>query len=230
MPNILLTSVGRRVELVRSFRSVYTEFGLSGEICGTDIDWLAPAMHFVDSAHLIPRTDTPGFVPAILKICKDHAIDLVLPLIDPDIPRLAAHQEAIESTGAKLAVVDTAAAEIASDKWLASRFFEQHGLPAPQSWLPEQLPREHADFPLFIKPRGGSAGEHTYCAHDPAEMEWLLRRVPNPIIQEFLPGPEVTCDVVCDLKGNVMAIVPRQRLAVRGGVAIKSVTVSSLVL
>jgi carbamoyl-phosphate synthase large subunit len=226
MPNILLTSVGRRVELIRAFRSVYTQFGLPGRIFATDVDWLAPAMQFVDSAHLVPHTDSPEFNTAIVELCQNHEIDLVLPLIDPDIPVLAANRDAIEKTGAQVAVVDPAAANIASDKWSAKRFFAQHGLASPRSWLPDQSELENAEYPLFIKPRGGSAAQHTYRADDREELDFFLRRVPDAIVQEFLPGPEITCDVVCDLAGKVMAIVQRQRIAVRGGEAIKSLTVS----
>lgn len=227
MPNILLTSVGRRVELVGAFRDAYSKCGLDGTIVGTDVDWLAPANQFVDTALLVPRTDSARFIPAIAEICQVHSIDLVLPLIDPDIPVLAANRDQIERTGAEVAVVDAEAAAIASDKWLAGGFFNRYGLPTPQSWLPEQLQAITA-FPIFIKPRGGSAAEHTYRADNPQELGIFLNRVPNPIIQEFLPGPEITCDVVADLDGRVMAVVQRQRIAVRGGEANKSVTIANL--
>ena len=70
MPNILLTSVGRRVELVRAFRSVYTEFGLPGRIFATDVDWLAPAMQFVDSAHLVPQHRFSEFIRRLSSSAK----------------------------------------------------------------------------------------------------------------------------------------------------------------
>ena len=33
----------------------------------------------------------------------------------------------------------------------------------------------------------------------------------------YLPGPEITNDVVCDLDGKVLSVVSRQRIRVRGG-------------
>ena len=79
-------------------------------------------------------------------------------------------------------------------------------------------------FPLFIKPRRGSAAENTFKIHNPQELEFFQEYVPEPIIQEFIDGPEITNDVVCDLEGQVLAVVSRKRIAVRGGEVVKGVT------
>jgi carbamoyl-phosphate synthase large subunit len=67
---------------------------------------------------------------------------------------------------------------------------------------------------------------NTFRVDNQRELDFFVQYVPDPIIQEFLPGPEITCDVVCDLDGTFLAAVQRQRIAVRGGEAIKSRTVS----
>ena len=38
--NILFTSIGRRVELINSWKKAYADLGISGQIIGTDIDCL----------------------------------------------------------------------------------------------------------------------------------------------------------------------------------------------
>lgn len=225
MPNILLTSVGRRVELVRAFREAYQKYGYRGHIVGTDIDWLAPALQFVDRPFLVPRCTAEDYIPVVAEICRGERIDLVLPLIDPDIPVLSAHRQRLESTGARLAVVTENGAQIAGDKWEAYRFFSSLGLGVPQSWLPEMISAEQLTFPVFIKPRGGSAAENTFHVNHRDELPYLLNRIKLPIVQELLPGPEITCDVLADLQGEPLAVVQRQRISVRGGEAIKSKTV-----
>ena len=121
-------------------------------------------------------------------------------------------------------MVDPAAANIASDKWLASSSLPNMGCRHPGLGCPSMQSLRTPSSALH-QTRGGSAAQHTYRADDREELDFFLRRVPDAIVQEFLPGPEITCDVVCDLEGKVMAIVQRQRIAVRGGEAIKSVTV-----
>jgi carbamoyl-phosphate synthase large subunit len=49
--------------------------------------------------------------------------------------------------------------------------------------------------------------------------------VPNAVIQEFLPGPEITNDLVCDLNSDVLAVVSRRRIEVRAGEVAKGITV-----
>jgi carbamoyl-phosphate synthase large subunit len=56
-------------------------------------------------------------------------------------------------------------------------------------------------------------------------LEFLSDYVPNPIVQEYLPGPEITNDVICDLQGEVLGVVSRRRIEVRWGEVAKGVTV-----
>lgn len=189
---------------------------------------MAPGLQAVDVAHQVPRCDAPEFTAAIAKICEQHQIDVVLPLIDPEIPILARNRSIIAATGAKLAVVTEPAVEIAADKWSANGFFSSLDLPTPKSWLPHQLEQiADSEFPVFIKPRRGSAAAFTFRVGDRKELEFFVNYVPDPIIQELLEGPEITTDVICDFGGVPQAIVSRRRIAVRGGEAIKSVTVSN---
>jgi len=223
--NVLFTSVGRRVELLRAFRRACQSLGLDGRIVAVDIDPLAPALQAADRPYVVPRLTEPDYVPALVEICRCEAIDMLFPLIDPDIPVLARHRGALEATGARLAVVSPEAAALTADKWATTQFFRRLNLPTPRSWLPGELNPERAKYPLFIKPRYGSAAQNTFQVHDGRELEFFAGYVPQPIIQEYLPGPEITNDVVCDLEGEVLSVVSRQRIEVRWGEVAKGVTV-----
>jgi carbamoyl-phosphate synthase large subunit len=222
--NILFTSAGRRVELLRAFRKAYDSLGLTGKIIALDVDPLAPALQVADGPYLVPRLDDPGFIPALIGICRSQQVNLVVPLIDWDIPVLAEWREEIEKTGARVAVVSKQAASLTSDKWETFEFFSRLGIPTPQSWLPEHLDPNKTDYPLFIKPRFGSAAHHTFRIRDARELAFFLEYVPRPIVQEFIAGPEITNDVVCHLDGEVLAVVSRRRIEVRWGEVAKGVT------
>jgi carbamoyl-phosphate synthase large subunit len=222
--NILLTSVGRRGELVRSFRAAYQRLGIDGRILATDADWLAPAAHLVDRCFVVPPTHTPEFPQVIRKICAEHDVRLVLPLIDPDIPVLSRLAPDLVSILTIVGVVGQQAAAIGADKWQTSRFFAELGLATPRTWqgdAPPTLP----EFPLFVKPTNGSAAVNTFRVTDRQQLDFFRQYVPNCLIQEFIQGTEITTDVLCDFDGHFITLVSRQRIAVRGGEAIKSVTV-----
>jgi len=224
--NILFTSAGRRIELMRAFKSAYERLGLEGKIVVLDCDKLAPTTMEDDVvSYIVPRLEEPGFTSALIGICEDEEIDLIFPLIDPDIRFLAEHKEEIEATGARLAVVSKHAATIVGDKWLTNDFFRELSLVVPRSWLPDEFRSDITEFPLFIKPRFGSAASHTYKVCDEDELSYIVSKVPDPIIQEFIPGPEITNDVICDITGEVLAVVSRKRIEVRCGEVQKGITI-----
>lgn len=224
-PTVLFTSVGRRVELLRAFRRAYKTLGLPSRIVAVDIDPLAPALQEADSHYIVPRLTSPDYLPALVEICRREHVGLVFPLIDPDIPVLAANRRLIETIGARVAVVSVEAVEITADKWLTTHFFERLGLPTPRSWLPDHALAADLAYPVFIKPRRGSAAQHTFKVRNAQELAFFCEYVPDPIIQENLPGPEISSDVICDLDGDVLAVISRQRIEVRWGEVAKGMTV-----
>ena len=223
--NILFTSIGRRVELVRAFNRAFQSLHLKGKIVGTDMDRLAPALRVVDAAYIVPPLDSPDYISAIAGICKKEQIDFIFPLIDPGVSFLATHSKALETAGARVVVISPEAAKITTDKYATERFFLGLGLAVPKSWLPQQIDPSECSYPVFIKPRAGSASKNAFYAENRRELEFFLQYIQDPIVQECLPGPEVTSDVICDLEGNVLAVVSRRRLEVRFGEVSKGVTI-----
>ena len=224
--NVLFTSVGRRVELLRAFRAAYNSLELDGNMVGIDIDPLAPALQVADRRYIVPRLTSADYIPGLASICSKERVDIIFPLIDPDIPILARHRKAIEATGAKLAVVSTEAASICGDKWATKQFFRGLGLVTSEGWLPGDLDPTKAEYPLFVKPRGGSAATNTFKVNDARELAFFTQYVQDPIVESFLPGDEITNDVICDLNGEVLGVISRRRIEVRWGEVAKGVTVS----
>lgn len=228
MTNILFTSVGRRVELMRLFRASYRALSDDGHIVATDIDSLAPALHALgagDKTYLVPRSSDESFVSRLLEICTKERIDLVLPLIDPDIPVLANEGQRFNEMGILAGSVNSRAAAITRDKWETVGFLRSLGIPVPETWLPSDLGPARTQLPVIVKPRAGSAAKDVVKVQTPDELEFFSRAVSNSIVQEFLPGPEITTDVVVDARGTVIAAVCRQRIAVRSGEVSKGVTI-----
>lgn len=225
MVNILFTSVGRRVELIKAFCDGYKKLNIKGSIVGIDIDPLAPALQLVDKSFIVPRLSSIDYIPTLIEICKRENIAAIFPLIDPDIPVLAANRNGFEQIGCRIAVPPLDAIDIVDDKWLTTQFFSKLGLAVPRSWLPNTLDIESATYPLFIKPRRGSAAKNVFKVKTQRELEFFVDYVANPLIQEFIDGIEITNDVMIDLNGEVLEVVSRQRIEVRSGEVSKGITV-----
>lgn len=216
----LLTSVGRRVELVRHFLEVEAADPERLRVIGTEIDPYAPAAQLLgqDRLHVVPRVDDPGYAPHIRALCEDHDVNAVFPLIDPDIPALGA-----AGSGVPLAAVSPEMSEVVSDKSLTHDWLARVGVPTPRTWEPDATRDE--DLPAFIKPRRGSSGIGAHVVADRAEHDFHAARLDAPIVQELMAGPEVTIDVIVGRAGETLAMVQRQRMAVRGGEVSRGVVV-----
>jgi carbamoyl-phosphate synthase large subunit len=97
---------------------------------------------------------------------------------------------------------------------------------AAKTYVPATLPSE-APLPLFIKPRVGRGAIGAFSMHSARDLEFFRDYVPDPVIQEFLEGPEYTIDVMCDWEGRPLSIVPRERVVIRAGVTDRGRTVRS---
>ena len=224
--NVLFTGGGRRVELLRAFLRARRSLGLAGKIVASDVDPLAPAFQVADVSVLVPRSDDPGYIPRLLEVCREHSVDVVFPVIDPDIPLLAQAAGEFQALGVRVGVMGSQSAQAVSDKWLTAKVFAEAGVPAPYSWLPEDLPdAESISFPLHLKPRQGSASKHTNRVDTWDELQYLLERTPQPVIEQYLDGPEVTCDLAYDFAGRFLGMCQRRRIEVRSGEVQKGVTV-----
>lgn len=223
--NLLFTSAGRRVELLRAFRNAYRTLGLEGKIVVTDIDPLAPAAQVADRLCLVPRIGSPEYLPALSEICRHEHIAAVFPLHDLDIPALTRRRATLEEAGARVSVVSAETATLVTDKWSTINFFRSLGLSTPASWLADDPALERAGYPLYLKPRCGSAGIGAFRITDRRELDFYRKNIHDALVQEYLPGPEITCDVICDFDGEPLAVVQRQRIETRAGEVAKAVTV-----
>ena len=84
--NVLITSAGRRVSLLRAFQE-QTAARNGGTFAG-DQDPLAPALHLADDAFVLPPIEDPTYIDALLSIVKRRKIKLLVPTIDTELPFL----------------------------------------------------------------------------------------------------------------------------------------------
>lgn len=225
-PSVLLLSCGRRVELVRALKAALARRIPTGRLIGVDANPLAPALRFVDRAYrTVPMSD-PRYLESLPRLIEREHVGLVLPLIDPDITWLAAHRALIESAGALPYSVEAEAAATCEDKWATTAFFRKLGLAVPHTSTVEEALKE-SQWPLFVKPRRGSASKHAYLAGSARQLESLASLVPDPMVQAVVAGPEITMDVVTAPDGRLLGWAARQRLEVRGGEVSKGVTIAA---
>lgn len=222
---MLLSSAGRRVALLRAFRSAAQGLGVDLEICAGDLRpaW-SPACVEADHAVTMPPASSPDFVGAMLSFCRRRGIDLVVPTIDTELSPLGHARDRFDAIGTTVAVSSPVLVDMARDKLATAVFLAAADIPAPRTTTPEVLLAEGIDWPwpLLAKPRHGSSGFGVTLVHGRDEV----RRLPAEpyVVQELLRGREFTVNLYFDAAGQLGSAVPHERIKVRSGEVEKGVT------
>jgi carbamoyl-phosphate synthase large subunit len=226
--NILLTSVGRRVELLKAFRQSMERSNISGKIITADLKPNAPAAFLADTAELVPRVDHPDYIEKLLVICDRHQIDLLVPLIDTELQLLSASKQEFSDRGVTLLMSSMSANEICYSKKKTGAFFGKIGMKTPKIYEIEEV--EDLNFPLVLKPDTGSSSVGLHYINNRVELDFFYSYVKNAIIQELIIGEEYTIDTLVDFQGKVVSIVPRLRIETRAGEISKGKTIKNSAL
>ena len=223
---VLFTCVGRRVELLNAFRRTGKELGIRLDIHGADATRFSPALHRVDHAHLVEPISAGHYIEELLGIVRRSRINLLIPLIDTELPLIAAAVDDFAEAGCRALISSSSVVRTCRDKLATYRMLRRAGIDTPATWpWAEAVKRKNHRFPRFLKPRTGSAAKGNYVLQDLDELKTFGRRVPDAIVQEFVKGAEHTLDVYTGFDGRPRCVVPRKRLEVRTGEVSKGVIV-----
>lgn len=221
---VLLTSVG--VETGPNVISALRQSErFECQIIGVDCSRLAAGLYLCDQHFIVPRVDEPEYISILLSIASRAGVEIIIPLLSKEISVISANRSLFDQVQIKMALSNQETLDICEHK---SRFVEhlhRHQIPAPRLLVEDELTDEH--FPVFVKPIKGSSSRHAGVAHDFHDLAYYKRRASELSIQQWLEGPEYTIDTICDLTGNLIAGVVRERLVVKDGKAVQAKTVKN---
>ncbi len=214
--NILITSTGKKANLIKYFRrALFNEGG--GKIYGMDTDPLIPVRFLLDTFLLAPAMAEAHFESWLCTQIVAHQIDLIIPSRDEDLRVLAPLKDKLFSSyECRLMLSDTAVIETCLDKSLFYKWCESHGFHYPKLLDATQLCQ--ADLPIFIKPKIGSGSQQTLLVRTWAHWQSIQADIDERfLIQSFIDAPEYTIDLYRDLQGKVLSVVPRVRITTMHG-------------
>jgi carbamoyl-phosphate synthase large subunit len=216
--NVLISSAGRRVSLLRSFRHSLADLALEGMVFASDASPLSAAFHTSDGGFIVPPCSEPSFIPALLEICVSQRIRLVIPTIDTELASLAAYRGDFEAIGTAVAVSSSDVIATCSDKVLTHEFLTRSGFPTVRQATLAEARGEPESWrgPVVVKPRRGSAGVGMLVVNDVSDLP-TKGHPEDLIVQSVAPGEEYTVDVLVNHQAEVVCAVPRRRIEVRSG-------------
>ena len=228
MMNLMLTSVGRRVKIVRYFCQ---EWKAEGKVIAVDCDETAPALYAADAWEQIPRMDDPLYISTLLDLCRRHRIQAILSLIDPELSVLASHAERFREHGVTVVLSSSAVIDMCLDKQATHDFLVKNEIPCIptfSTWrdIQDALATNTISFPLLAKPRRGSASLGVRVVEEEQELEMLFFSQPNLVVQPFVHGVEFGVDVYVDMiSSEPVSIFTKKKLRMRSGETDRSIAI-----
>ena len=225
--NILIASAGRRTKLVEYFMN---EFKNDSKVIVTDCDNLAPTMHIGAKGYIVPRIDDINYIDEIIKICKEEKIDGILSLIDPELSLLAKNKDRFEEINVKVLGSSYDTTQLCFDKMAMFEFLQENNFNCAKTYCDIEkfkidLNENKINFPVFVKPRTGSASLGINKVDNMKHLEILFELSDDMIIQEFLDGDEYGIDVYTDFISNeVVSIFAKKKIRMRSGETDKAVS------
>jgi carbamoyl-phosphate synthase large subunit len=219
MINVLMPSAGKRylhIRYIKEARGV-------GKLVTTEMSPLAPAIHAADACYRAPRILSPDYLDTVLRICIKEKINLVIPLMDLDIVVFSRNRKRFEERGIQLLLHPAATIELSMDKLATYETLHRGGIPAARTVMAADWKQavDEWGFPIMLKPRHAdmkASGEYTIQrVNNLKEMNEIWGSISEKenkyVLQEFLPGTELTVDFFCGQDGKVVSVVPAERLS-----------------
>ncbi len=227
--NILLLSAGRRNLLVRYFKENLMKKG--GKIFTADCSPMAAALYDANKSFLVPSFQEPNYIEVIIRLCKEHNIKSILSLVDPELSLLAENIGRLKAEGIFPIVSGKEAVEICFDKYLLHQFLLQNGFNSIPSYISleeveKKLSCGELDFPLFLKPRKGSASIGLAKVENMEQLRIAFMKEPGMMIQPFVTAQEWGVDAYRDFQSReVIHVFPKKKMLMRSGETDKAIGV-----
>lgn len=227
--NILICSVGRRVQLLDNFKKELNKIG--GQVIAIDCDPTAPALYHADHFEIVPRIDHPNYMGVIRELCTQYKVKGILSLIDPELTILASNKESFKQEGIHMIVSDKYVIDVCYDKYITAEFLRMHGLPIVPTYKEMDRIVQHINsgkltFPLIVKPRKGSASIGVQKIANMNDLQTVMAENPEYIVQPLMAGNEYCVECFIDLlTGENVNLFSKRKFNMRAGETDKSIVI-----
>ena len=226
--NILVLSAGRRVSLVNAFKKAINDLNIDGDVFGADMNpSMSAACNVLCNSFVLPHVFKDEYIDKLKSLCLKESIKLVVPTIDTELLKLAKHKQEFKDLGIIIVVSDSELVVPCRDKRLTHDLFDDIGFPVPITYSLDNI-----TFPCFSKPISGSLSQNIRILESQDELDTWDVPKSEMMYMEIISNEEFdeyTIDVYYTQESELICMVPRQRIEVRGGEISKGRTNKALI-
>lgn len=221
--NILVTSAGRRVSLVRSFKSELRKVEPLGKVYCTDLfPKLSSACQVSDGAFPVVKVTHENYIQNLLTICLENRIALIIPTIDSELEVLSKNRLFFLKYGIKSVISDFEFIKKCRNKRLIHDFFDSLDITRAKEYIQSNL-----RYPVFVKPFDGSRSQGIHLLNSKAQLtDKIIANKGNMFLEYVNPEKfkEFTVDIYFNKDSKILSVVPRERIFIRDGEVNKACT------
>jgi len=210
---VLVTSISRKVPLLKAVKNAFHFFGNNSLIFGADRDNCCIGQYFVDEFWHMPKLEDLN-QSAVLEYCKNHAINVIIPTRDAELQFWSENEHFFLEHEIHLMVSSKHSIKNCLDKQYFFELLDQHHIKTPKT---SSDIADIASETFVVKTRvgAGSIGIGLNLTKELAISH--AKNLKNPIFQPFIKGDEYTVDLYIDKRSNIHGICPRKRILVVNG-------------
>jgi carbamoyl-phosphate synthase large subunit len=216
---VLVTGVGgggHGEQILKALRLAGTGY----HVVAGDMSPYSAGLMGADTAYVLPPATDPGYIEAVLKVCRAHEVRAVFHGSEPELKAMSANRDAFAAEGFFLPINPAPVIDLCMDKARTCEFLEQHGFRTPA--FQEVSAMEHLEafdhLPAVLKPSvGGGGSANLFLAQTRDELmffgRYLLSLYPAFIVQEYVgtPHDEYTVGVLLDMDGGLVNSIAVRR-------------------
>ena len=180
-----------------------------------------------DEFEVVPSFHDKNFCGLMIQLCKKKNIDYVFPILDLELEKWASIKNELQVSGTYVFVNPIDCINNANDKCLSWRKCIMNGVNHPKSFVAKDRSHIIDNLPVIAKPFVGLGTQGVVKIHSKSQLDSYLEKydLGETLFSEILSGEEYTVDVAYDFITNAcIAVVPKERLEVRNGQAVRSIT------
>ena len=196
----------------------------------------------------IPNADDNNFVNYLLNLCIELDIKVVLPLVTKELFKLSANKQKFTNNNIKIIVSDKDALFLINNKCLLYKHLIEHKIEVPKFFIVKNKTElkkaadllNYGQVPIVIKPCVSNGSRGVRILDENADRYDLLfnqkpssifstmseimesigpKKIPNLLVSEYLPGPELTIDTIVN-NGSVVDCLIRTRSKINNGISV----------
>jgi carbamoyl-phosphate synthase large subunit len=216
---ILVTAVGSY-----SGRSVINSLKKNDRhfVVGCDIhngSWLEITSK-LDHFYQVKPCHKTGYIPQIRDIIESHKIDLVIPLIDPEVDIFSKNRDFLESESCKLAISHHESILTCRNKFKLYHFFKNYSqVSVIPTFTRDNLPEDDLPEKLIGKPQTGRSSKG-FIQINRDSLLFMAKHLNNYVFQPFINGKVFTIDCIRDKQKHFICIARQELIRTSHGAGI----------